>query len=418
MHACGLDFGTSNSAVGIIDGNAPVLASVEGEQAMIPSAVFFDASEGDRPSFGRAAIDAYVGGIEGRLMRALKSVLSSSLMTETTHLSKKRVALIDVVTMFVRHLKTCAEARLGAPIDAVVHGRPVHFAGGGDDGADRVAEVRLQEIANRVGFKEVSFTYEPIAAAYDYELGVTREELVLVADIGGGTSDFTLIRIGPERRRQRDRRADILGNSGVRAGGTDLDRDLSMAAVMPLLGLGSRLIDKDLPMPRALFAELAWWPTINLLYQPKTRRDVRELHMRAAEPIKTGRLMTVMQKQLGHRIAFAVEDGKIALTSADATEIALAFIEPGLAASATRAAFDAAIASEMEALHAGVAECLATANLRPQDVDTVFMTGGSSRVPAVRDAILAGVPGASVARTDDFLSVATGLTVEAQRRYG
>ncbi|MCE9523483.1 MAG: Hsp70 family protein, partial [Alphaproteobacteria bacterium] len=264
---------------------------------------------------------------------------------------------------------------------------------------------------------EVSFVFEPVAAAAQYEQSATREELILVADIGGGTSDFSIVRIGPERRGRTDRRDDILANSGVRVGGTDFDRNLSMHTVMPILGLGTQLITKDLPMPRSTYADLAWWPTINLCYTPKTLREVQELHRLAVEPLKTARLLVALGKQLGHSIAFAVEAGKIELTRADRAEIALHLIEAGLHAPASRADFNESISNELMRLRLAVWNCLALAGIDAEDVDTVFMTGGSSLVPAVEAVITDELPQASVKRGDDFLSVALGLTLEAQARY-
>ncbi len=416
MRAAGFDFGTSNSAIGIVRGNAALLAPIEGTSTMMPTAVFFDFADRDTPHYGRDAVDAYVSGNEGRLMRGLKTILSTSLINERTALSKRAIALTDVIAMFSRHLRLKAEEAAGASIDAVVHGRPVRFVEG-DDKADLLAETTLTALARQAGYGEVSFVYEPVAAATQYERGVTREELVLVADIGGGTSDFSIVRIGPERRKKPDRRDDILANTGVRVGGTDFDRHLSMQSVMPHLGLGTELITKHLPMPRSTFADLAWWPTINLCYTPKILRDAGEVHRIAIEPAKTGRLLTVLKKQLGHRAAFAVEAGKIELTDAEHCSIDLGFIETSLAAPASRKDFDETITRELTRLRLAIWNCLALAGIDADSIDTVFMTGGSSRVPAI-EAVLAGeVPGAGIRRGDDFLSVALGLTLEAQARY-
>ncbi len=415
MRASGFDFGTSNSAIGIVKGNAATLVPVEGDAAMIPSAVFFDFADGDKPLYGRNAVDAYVNGNDGRLMRGLKTILSTSLIDERTALSKRSIKLTDVIAMFSRHLKGKAEAAANTAIDAVVHGRPVRFVEG-DDAADARAEVRLTELAKQAGYGEVSFLYEPLAAATQYEQSATREETILVADIGGGTSDFSIVRIGPDRRHRADRKDDILANTGVRVGGTDFDRNLSMAAVMPMLGLGTELVDKNLPMPRSIYADLAWWPTINLCYTPKIVREAQEVHRLAVEPDKTKRLLTVLSKHLGHRIAFAVEQAKIDLTAADRTAIALAFIEAGLDAPTSRGQFDDAIAAELMRLRLSIWNCLALAGV--DQVDTVFMTGGSSLVPAVEAVLRDELPDAAIKRGDDFLSVALGLTLEAQRRYG
>lgn len=414
MRASGFDFGTSNSAIGIVKGNSAMLAPVEGDAAMIPSAVFFDFADADKPSYGRNAVDAYVNGNDGRLMRGLKTILSTSLIDERTALSKRSIKLTDVIAMFSRHLKAKAEHALGAEVEAVVHGRPVRFVEG-DDAADARAEARLAELAKQAGYSEVSFLFEPLAAATQYEQSATREETILVADIGGGTSDFSIVRIGPDRRHRADRKDDILANTGVRVGGTDFDRNLSMAAVMPKLGLGTELVDKNLPMPRSIYADLAWWPTINLCYTPKVQREAQEVHRLAVEPAKTQRLLTVLAKHLGHRIAFAVEQAKIELTAADRTSIALAFIEAGLDAPASRGQFDDAIAAELMRLRLSIWNCLALAGV--DEVDTVFMTGGSSLVPAVEAVLRDELPAAAIKRGDDFLSVALGLTLEAQRRY-
>jgi hypothetical chaperone protein len=416
MRAAGFDFGTSNSAIGVVKGNAATLAPIEGASRMIPSAVFFDFAEADKPLYGRNAVDAYVNGNDGRLMRGLKTILSTTLINERTALSKRSILLTDVIAMFSRHLKAKAEEAVDGPIDAVVHGRPVRFVEG-DDAADARAQTRLTELAHQAGYKEVSFVYEPVAAAAQYEQTATREETILVADIGGGTSDFSIVRIGPDRRRQSDRKQDILANTGVRVGGTDFDRNLSMQAVMPILGLGTQLIDKELPMPRSIYADLAWWPTINLCYTPKIRRETDEIHRLAVEPQKTARLRNVLARHLGHRIAFAVEQAKIDLTATEQAVIALAFIEAGLGAPASRETFDEAIASELMRLRLSIWNALALAGIDETGIDTVFMTGGSSLVPAVEAVLRDELPHAQIKRGDDFLSVALGLTLEAQARY-
>lgn len=416
MSACGLDFGTSNSAIGVMRGNAPALAPVEGDATLIPSAIFFDFEHHGRVLFGRQAIDTYIGQHEGRLMRALKTILGSPLIDESTAVGRHRMKLTEVVEIFVRHLKERAEAFAGYEITQVVHGRPVRFVDG-DDVADAKAQSVLQGIAHRVGFREVIFEYEPIAAAYHYEETATREELVLVADIGGGTSDFTVIRIGPDRRALPDRRADILANSGARIGGTDFDSNLSIASVMPLLGLGTQLIEKDLPMPRGLYYELATWATINFLYNHKTEREVASLLRDAVEPTKVARLLKTIRRHLGHRIAFAVEDAKIALSETTTAPLPLLFLETGLTAEATQTSFDAAIQDKTTRLHRVAAECIAKAGLKPDAIDTIFFTGGSSRVPAVQRAIASAAPNAHATTGSDFLSVALGLTREAQRKF-
>ena len=386
MNACGLDFGTSNSAIGVVRDGRPVIVPVEREATLIPSAVFFDYENRGRILFGAEGIAAYMGRTEGRLMRALKSILGSPLIEETTALGHRKVALADVVELFIQHLKAKAQDHIGTEIDAVVHGRPVRFVDD-DDKADAKAQGVLEAIAKRVGFRYVGFVYEPIAAAYHYEESATREEIVLIADIGGGTSDFTVVRIGPERRILSDRTSDILANAGVRVGGTDFDTLLSLDAVMPALGLGTQLVNKDLPMPRAVYFELATWATINFAYTHRKEREVRSLVADSREPEKTGQLLRTLHNRLGHRIAFSVEDAKIALTEKESVCVDLEFIEGGLGTDATRAGFHRVIEDKIGRLFRMAATCIADAGLSPTDIQTIFFTGGSSRVPAVRAAI-------------------------------
>ncbi len=409
MIACGLDFGTSNSAIGVMRNGEAALAPVEAGNTLMPSAVFFDYETKGRVLFGNEAIEAYVGRTEGRLIRALKSILGSPLIDEETSLGGRKVPLTHVVEILVRHLKDKAEAFAGQEITRVVHGRPVRFVDD-DDRADARAQAVLEAIARRAGFRDVAFVYEPIAAAHHYEQTIQSEELSLIADIGGGTSDFSLIRVGPQHRGRADRSKDVLATAGVRVGGTDFDTALSLAAVMPLLGLGTRLVEKNLPMPNAIYHQLAAWATINFAYTYRNEREVAELVSLACEPQKVERLLKVMRQGLGHRLAFAVEDAKIALSSQDRTAVPLAFLEEGLAVTARRLAFDRAIRAGTERLYRAAGDCIKAAGLGAAAVDTIFLTGGSSRVPAVRAAIARAAPSARLASGSDLLSVALGLT--------
>jgi hypothetical chaperone protein len=201
----------------------------------------------------------------------------------------------------------------------------------------------------------------------------------------------------------------------VRVGGTDFDSALSLAAVMPLLGLGTRLVEKDLPMPNALYHELATWATINFAYTYKNERELGALVLEACEPEKVGRLLAVMEKRLGHRIAFAVEDTKIALSAGSDAAVSLDFVEQGLAVAATRGGFERAIRTRTDRLYRTARDCIAAADLDSAAIDTIFLTGGSSRVPAVRAAIAEAAPGARLATGSDLLSVASGLTQMAGR---
>lgn len=415
MVACGLDFGTSNSTLGVADAGAAHMLALEGNHETLPSAIFFD-FETHRPAFGRAAINAYVAGGDGRLMRSIKSVLGTSLIDEETLLGRRRVGFREVIGLVIRHIKEEGERRCGRELTHVVHGRPVHFVDQ-DEAADRRAENALADIARASGFKDVSFQYEPIAAALAYEAQINAEQVALIADIGGGTSDFSIVRIGPDRARRAERADDILANDGVRIGGTDFDRLLSLEAVMPHLGYRSPLLRQGLLTPNHLYVDLATWAKINFLYSPATLADVTRLMKEAKHPQLIRRLRIVLEQHLGHALAMQVEAAKIALSAAPTHDIDLSMIEAGLDAPATRGQLATAVAEPVERLSAMTQNCLRQAGLRADQVDGVFLTGGSTLLPAVRGAITRNLPGARIVEGDKFGAVGLGLTIEAQRRY-
>ncbi|GJE09378.1 MULTISPECIES: Hsp70 family protein [Methylobacterium] len=413
MAACGLDFGTSNTTLGVADPEGPILLPLEGAHRTIPSAIFFEL--GREPVIGRAATAAYVEGLSGRLMRGLKSVLGTPLMEEATPVGRQRLRLRDIIARYLAAVKDRAETASGRSLDSVVHGRPVHFVDG-DPEADRRAEDTLRAIARDVGFREVSFQYEPIAAALDYERQVRSEQIALVADIGGGTSDFSIVRLSPERRGRADRAGDILANDGVRIGGTDFDRQLSLGTVMPLLGLGSPMRRGDLAVPNAYFHDLATWSAINRLYNSKTLREIDEVVRDCARPDLVGRLRAAVEGERGHALAGAVESAKIAASEDGATDLDLGLVERGLAARVDRGSLSDQTGDLARAVAARIDRCLAQAELAPERIDALFLTGGSTGLPHLRSALTAALPAARVVEGDTFGSVGLGLTIEAARR--
>ena len=260
---CAIDFGTSNSAIAIPGETGMRLVELEDSFTTMPTAVFYAADgkphEPPHREFGRAAIAAYVDGIDGRLMRSMKSILGSSLVEQTTDVGGGRgERYLDIVTAYLAHLKRRAEATAQAPIARVVLGRPVFFVDD-DAAADAKAQASLRTAAQRAGFREIEFQYEPIAAAFDYEQGTEREEKVLVADIGGGTSDFSIVRVGPGRAARGERKEDILANHGVHIAGTDFDRRLELAAILPLFGYGAYGRRPRRARCSAVYFDLATW---------------------------------------------------------------------------------------------------------------------------------------------------------------
>ncbi|MCS0633718.1 Hsp70 family protein [Telluria mixta] len=414
-NACGVDFGTSNSTVGWVRPGQPTLLSLEDGKATLPSVVFFNADD-EQVRYGRAALADYLEGYDGRLMRSLKSLLGTSLMEGQTEVAGRALPFRQLLGHFIGEVKRRAECQAGRAFDRAVFGRPVYFVDDDPD-ADRLAEDTLADIARSVGFTDIGFQYEPIAAAFDYESRIDREELVLIADIGGGTSDFSLVRLGPERADRLDRRDDILATGGVHIGGTDFDKYLSLASVMPLLGHGSTLLS-GASVPSSYYFNLATWHTINQAYTRKSIAQLADLVRDAAEPDKLKRLQRLIDDRAGHWLAMRVEEAKIALSDAPEVALDLDRLDPPELLRVHRDLFTDAIAGMIDSVGATVQRLLDEAGVDPERVDTVFFTGGSSGVASLRERIAAIVPDARRVEGDLFGSIGAGLAIDAARKFG
>ncbi len=414
-NACGVDFGTSNSTVGWSRPGQSALLQLEDGKVTLPSVVFFNADE-EQVYYGRAALANYLEGYEGRLMRSLKSLLGTSLIDDQTEVMGKALPFRSLLTQFIAELKDRAEKAAGREFTSVVMGRPVYFVDG-DEEADILAEDTLYEIAQSVGFKDIDFQYEPIAAAFDYESQIDKEELVLIADIGGGTSDFSLVRLSPERAKKADRRDDILATGGVHIGGTDFDKYLSLTSIMPLLGLGSRL-NNDTEVPSSYYFNLATWHTINLAYSQKTWLQIKDIYRDARDKAKLDSLLHLIENRSGHWLALKAEEGKIALSSQMETELLLDRLAPSTTLTLRRDEFDASIDKMVTTVESTVANLLKDAGIAAADVDTVVFTGGSSGVHLLREKISSLLPDARRVEGDLFGSIGAGLALDAVRKFG
>lgn len=411
---CGIDFGTSNSTVALADAAGARLLVLEDGAVTLPSAVFWETGEATA-EFGRAAMAAYVRGDEGRLMRGLKSVLGSSLIDENTRVGARLISFREVLARFFAHMTDRLRAEVPG-LTQVVLGRPVHFVDD-DPAADARAQAVLEDIARGLGFTDIAFQFEPIAAALQYEQGIAAEELVLIVDIGGGTSDFSVVRVSPARARAADRSADILANDGIRVGGTDFDRLLSLAAAMPHLGYRAATRGGG-TMPNHYYTDLATWHRINLLYTARTLSDLKALRHQAERPELLDRMIRVVTTRAGHSVAMAVETAKIALSDAPTARLALSAATGGPNPVIARESFERAVEAPVARIGARLAAVLNMAGVGPDRIGTVFMTGGSSSLPVLRDVVAATLPGVPIATGDMFGSVGTGLALDARRRFG
>jgi hypothetical chaperone protein len=413
---CGLDFGTSNSTLATaVDGPARLLALEDGRPT-IPSVMFFRFEDG-QPLFGRAALAEYLAGTDGRMMRSLKSVLGSALFAERTRVGRRLLPFGEILATFVGHLKAVADANAGRAFDSVVAGRPVRFVDD-DDAADAEAERQLVRAVKSVGFSHVETQFEPIAAAFDHESRLAGERLALVADLGGGTSDFTVIRLSPERARASDRKTDILSTVGVHVGGNDFDRRLSLALVMPQLGQGTPTADGKRLLPQAPYYDLSTWHRINRLYTREALAELRQTRREAALPERVELMVEIVEDRQGHGLLAAVEAAKIALSDQPETAFRFDVRENAISDIFTEAAFAEAIDEQVVRIGAAIDEALRRAVVPAAGIDTLILTGGSTKVPRVDALLQHRFPHAEVARTDPFGSVGLGLALDARRRFG
>ena len=426
-HWCAIDFGTSNSAVALPApaGEVRLVALEPGFETM-PTAVFYRA---DGPAwaepvceYGRAAVAAYVDGLDGRLMRSMKSILGSPLAQQTTDVGGGRgVRYADIVAGYLRHLLARAQLEAGHPIERAVLGRPVFFVDD-DPVRDAQAQAALEAAAQAAGLRELHFQFEPIAAALDHERSLAREELVLVADIGGGTSDFSLVRVGPERRLRVDRREDILANHGVHVAGTDFDRHIELAAILPLLGYRAygpaRAGEPAREVPSAIYFDLATWHLINTAYAPARLAELRQMRGFYAEPRHHARLTTVLEERLGHALAAAAEQAKIDAATHGRAHIDLSLLEPSLSSALSEREAAQVIEADCARIEQAAREAARLAGVAPQAVDALYFTGGSTGLAPLVSRIAGCFPQARQAQGDRFASVARGLGEHARRVFG
>ena len=418
--SCGIDFGTSNTTSALVSAEGDVQqVLLEGENSTLPSALFF--CDNSNILYGREGVQAYIEGEDGRLMRGLKSVLGTDLMEERTLINRRSISFMDVLSVFLKHVKVKAEKTANMEISNVVIGRPVHFHND-DLGADQKSQDILEKIAHMIGFKNVEFQFEPIAAAFSHEQDIAGEKLSLVVDLGGGTSDFTLIRLSENRKSELDRSSDILSTSGVRVGGTNFDEALSLKSFMPEFGLGSQYKDpfdssRILEMPMNSYFNLSHWAKVHRAQTAKAILSTKEVLRTALEPKKVQNLYDVQNNQLGHALLQLVEQAKIELTQNEESIIACDDIIPKLEILVKRAVFEESIVHKIQNIEECLDECLITAGCRAEDVGLLILTGGSTELPIVNQMIARKFPNAELSKGNKFDSVGLGLAYTAKQIF-
>ena len=421
----GIDFGTTNSAVAVADESGHVITarypSGDTESEMFRSILFFSPPEkGMRRELsayaGPEAIERYLRGEEGgRLIQSIKSYLANSSL-KSTSLFGKSYRFEELVGYLLRSLKTAA-GKSGIPIGKkAVVGRPVRFVGAANKGDDAYAVQRLTEALGMAGITEAHFELEPVAAAYSYEANLSKDELLLVADFGGGTTDFTLVRVGPGARGRRDSQDRVLASAGVGVAGDSFDAKFVRHLVAPLLGRGSqwRLLGKTGAVPNWPFAKLEHWHHLSFLKSNENMEALRSLRARAMEPDKIDLFIMLVTEDLGFQLHRAVQQAKYELSAAE--HATFSFRVPGIQVSkkVMRAEFEEWIADELHAIASCVDHMLESGGVKTAEIDRVFLTGGSSFVPAVRNIFESRFGHERIVGGSEFTSVARGLALRSR----
>lgn len=403
--ALGIDFGTSNSAMGTSLNGQHRIMPIEVADDTLPTALFFDV-RAQEWRIGRAAQRALIDGLEGRYMRALKSILGTQLLHERRWLGGKIVTYAAIISEFLAEIKLRAEQHAELTFDHALSGRPVHFHSD-DAHKDAQALKDLTDCYLNAGFHSVDFMLEPEAAALANG-GLTDKDLALIVDIGGGTSDFCLFQ-------KAGSSIDVLACHGIRLGGTNFDRTLSIDHVMPLMGYGHEIAREfgsdTMRAPNHIFQDLATWSKIPLLYSDKSRDLAHDLKGLAINKAPFQRLINALEEELGHDIAFAVEAGKIATNEAGSGEINLGFIEADLRANLSRAIMDRSLDRHARDITMAALHTLDKANCDPKSVTKLIFVGGSSLMQIVEHSVAPHFEKATPLYDNAFTAIVDGLAM-------
>ncbi len=451
----GFDYGTSNCSIGtIINGESQLIPIAVDGQSFVPSTLYVEdrtmlvsAVHGNITSpelsnpftkerqrelhqaeltgkrldiqpheqywfMGQPAIERHIESpTDGWYIKSPKSFLGASGLKES-----QSQFMTDVVSLMMQNVKSRSETHSGCSFDQVVIGRPINFQGLASEDSNRQAINILSQAAHIAGFKSVEFFYEPLAAGIDFETSLDKDQLVLVVDIGGGTTDCSLVKMGPSYRNKVERKDDFLGHAGMRVGGNDLDINVNFLELMQPLGRTGKLKD-GLPIPSQFYSNAAKINDINAqktFYSPSYMQETAQLVKRAQHPDEVCHLKTVQDQRMTYQLALTAEQCKIQLSTSDSIEVDLSYIAKGLGCQLNKEQFESAIDAPLRQLVGLVTETLNQAQVRP---DIVYLTGGTAKSPSVHQAVKQVLGGIPIAYGDFFGSVGLGLTKWAKRIY-
>ena len=419
MKHAGLDFGTANTSVAISSAGQTSVLNLEGQSGSIPSTLFFD-FEDDSTVFGEAAFERYYFGDRGRFLRSFKSALGTRTIDHIIRIKLNTYSIKDIIQQYIGEVLSRAETNIGSKISNLVVGRPVSFV---DDNpqADRLAQATLRDVVSKLGVKNIEFQLEPIAAALNYGVTVSGEEVVLVIDIGAGTSDFSVVKFlsrGPTDNLD----SQVIANCGVHIGGNDFDKQIALNAVMPFFGYQQRFKRRpELEIPSSYFQNASSWHRIDLLYDRKVINDLKELRPQVLKQEMFTRFIEMIESRQAHKVLGAVEKAKRQFANSSDALIELPFVEQernqGLNIEMSSAEFQTLSSTMCSDIMRTANQAIADAGLAKADIDTVYLTGGSMGIKHLHNMVLTEYPDSKVIEGDRSTAVARGLALDAQNKF-
>ena len=409
----GIDFGTTNSALAVYNEETGEIQHT----IIIPSLIyFFEHRNADgSPNFvvGEEAISAYLSeGMKGRFIKSVKQILSRSSFIET-RIQHTRYNASQLVAIIIRALKARADKLVGEDCGKAIIGRPVFF----DDHnvqKDTLAQTRLSKAAELAGFTEVRFQFEPIGAAFAYERSLTKAEHVLVADLGGGTTDFTYLVLDPEKVGSKDRKNDMMATGGIYIGGDSLDAAFMWERGTPYFGKYTEYEatpGKRLTVPKSLFANICSWEQMNFFNGPRIKKDIEDYYYFSGKDRMFKNLITLIDNNLGYSVFRSIEQTKIELSAAESSRFGYHQMEIDIYEEISLSLYDEIISKNVNQIAAYLDHFMEQHNIDPARIDSLFLTGGTSMVGSIQKLFKHRFPQVNLNSGDNFKSVATGLAL-------
>ncbi|WP_316758071.1 Hsp70 family protein [Pedobacter aquatilis] len=407
----GIDFGTTNSALSIFDEEKSEIIST----ISIPSLIYFKhaqtSADDENYVVGEKAIEEYLNdGMKGRFIKSIKQILSRTTFTET-RIQNRRYNASDLVTLILKDLKETADKITGFNCTKAIIGRPVFFD---DDNTqkDTLAQTRLKKAAENAGFTDVRFQFEPIGAAFAYEKTITKKEKVLVADLGGGTTDFTYLVLDPEKVGSKDRKNDMIASGGIYIGGDSLDSAFMWEKGTPYFGKNTQYEatrGQILNVPKSLFANICSWDKMNFFNGQRIQKDIEDYYYFSGNDRKFKNLITLIDHNLGYSVFQSIEKTKIELSDKQSSDFVYNNMGIEIDEAVSLIQYNEVIEKDVQRISEYLDKFLTTYNINPTDIDCLFLTGGTSMVSAIQHLFKTKFPHIRMNSGDNFKSVAKGL---------